>query len=490
MILSRFRAGLVIAATLLAACSVGPDYVQPQTAVTDSGLYRGLSRESSDESSRGKGGSIGKGASKAVARSAWWESFDDRLLNEWVGRLLAENLTLRSTAERVVQAQERAVISGGERWPSLGISTDGRRSFGDNPVSSGRLYQTEANLSLGISWQADLFGKVRRSIESAEYQALANEADYQALQHSLITELVRLRASVAISLQEVAVQTDIVKSRKRTLDTVQRRYKLGVKNSSVVDVHVADENVASAQAQLVVLERELKESFLSLDLLLNQKPGTLEKVGADFPLLPVGEVNTGLPAALLDQRPDIRGHEFRLMAANANVGVAMAELFPDLTLSVNQGFSSNEWAGLLTNSNALGFIAGQLTARLFEGGRLRAQIRLRESELREQVLEYSKTVLNAFSEVEKALLQERYLTEQVMLLQRGVSAARKAETLAEERYQQGISSLLVLLDVQRRRQNAERSLLATKRTSWQVRANLHLALGGGWLIEKTDKVSL
>ena len=456
------------------SCTLGPDYQRPDTVAKDSArtasaTYRGVANQRS--------------STAPSTQLDWWRSYNDPLLDQWVGHLLAENLDLRSAAERIVQARERAVMVGGERWPAIGLGVDGGRRFAPDFIQpSERSYQSNLNVGLGISWQVDLFGKVRRSVEAAEYQSLANVADYQALQHSLVAELVRLRAFVAVSQHELAVQSDIVDSRQRTLDTVQRRYQLGVKNTTALGVYTAEENVASARAQRVVLNRQLRESLLVLDTLLNQRPGTLARVATVFPLLPLaGAVTVGIPAALLDQRPDIRGNEFRLMAANAQIGVAMADLLPDLTLSLNGGFASDQWGGLFDNNNALGSLTGQITTRLFEGRRLRAQIRLRESELREQAAQYAKLVLNALAEVETALLQEHYLAEQVALLQRGTNAARKAETLAEQRYQQGISSLLVLLEAQRRRQNSERSLLAAQRASWRARVDLHLALGGDWI---------
>lgn len=463
------RIFVLLAVILQVSCTLGPDYSRPVTLATDGGEYRGEFAQSS--------------ASSTPAPSSWWKSYKDPLLDEWVGHLLAENLDLRSAVERIAQAQERAVIVGGERWPALGLGLDGSRSFAPDLFQPGeRGYRTDFNLGLGVSWQADLFGRVRRSVEAAEYQTLANASDYQALQQTLIAELVRLRASVAVSQRELAVQADIVDSRQRTLDTVQGRYQLGVKDTTALSVYTAVENVESARAQFLVLAQQLKESFLLLDILLNQAPGTLGGVTTTFPLLPLaGVVDLHIPAALLDQRPDIRGNEFRLMAANAQIGVAMADLLPDLTLSLNRGFASEGWGGLLTNDNSVGLLAGKITTRLFEGGGLRAQIRLRESELREQASGYAKIVLNAMAEVERALVQEQYLAQQIQLLERGANAARKAEVLAEKRYQQGISSLLVLLETQRRRQNSELSLFAAQRANWRARVNLHLALGGDWI---------
>ncbi len=474
MILPPVRFIVLCVSLVQVSCTLGPDYQRPETlAGGGSDIVSARYRTAPNQNS----------SSVPLVRLGWWRAYNDPLLNQWVDSVLTENLDLRSAAERVIQARERVVVAGGQRWPAVDLNVDGSRNFSPDLLQpSERRYSSGANIGLGISWQADLFGKIRRSVEAAQYESLANEADYVALQHTLVAELFRLRASVAISQRELAVQTDIVDSRQRTLDTVGRRYQLGVRDTSALSVYTAEENVASAQAQLVALSQQLAENLLVLDTLLNQRPGTLQEVGTDFPLLPIaGAVTVDIPAVLLDQRPDIRGNEFRLMAANAQIGVAMADLFPDLTLSISGGFAGDQWGGLLENSNALGSLTGQITSRLFAGGRLQAQVRLRESELREQAAQYAKVVLNALTEVETALLQERYLGQQLTLLQRSTSAARKAEALAERRYQQGISPLLELLEAQRRRQNSERSLLSGQRASWRARVDLHLALGGDWV---------
>ena len=453
--------------TLLAGCMLGPEYNRPESYGLTSAAFTSTSTLEEQQH----------------AGARWWENYNDPVLNDWVAQLAAENLDLKAIAERTIQAQERVAIQRGALWPAIGISGEGVRGFSPSLVdSSARSYATDVNVGAGISWQVDLFGRTRSAVEAAEYSALASATDYQALLHVLIAELVSQRAGLSVLNREIQIQEDIVGNRTQTLDTVSRRYRLGVKSTSAVGVYTARENITSARAELIFLQQRQLETMLIIDVLLNQRPGTLKPLESPFPELPparIPEIDT--PAALLDRRPDIVGSELRLMAANAGIGIAIADLYPDLTISANRGFRSDELGGLLKNNNAVGFLAGQITARLFEGGRLRAQIRLRESEARELTLQYAGTVLTAMAEVETALVQERYLRQQVDQRRASTTAARHAETLAQQRYQRGITSLLEVLETQRRRRNAERNLLITQRASWQARVNLHLALGGDWL---------
>ncbi|MEH6638168.1 MAG: efflux transporter outer membrane subunit [Porticoccaceae bacterium] len=465
---------------LLSACTVGPDYQRP-TTLADAKVGDNNSYHHADTPRTGD-------RSETYIATAWWQSIDDALLKAWVDQLLAQNLNLQATAERVIQAQQQVRITGGDLWPNAVFNGGGTRSFSPAPLASdSRKYNSSTDAGLSLSWQIDLFGKVRQAVASANYSALASVEDYRALQHSLIAELVKRRAEIALLQQELDIQDEIVSSRTQTLNTLSRRYQLGVRGVSVVDIYTAEENVASASANRSALEQQLHNTFLTVDALLNQLPGSASKTMTtlswrSFPILSsIAAPAPGFPAALLDQRPDIRSDELLARAANANIGVAVANLLPDLTLSASRGFVNDQFGGLLDNNNALGSITGLITSRLFEGGRLRAGIKLRESETRERALRYAETVLNALVEVENALVNERYLREQVNHLERSVSFSRRAETQAQQRYQRGITPLLQLLDAQRRRQSVEQNLLAARRAAWRARVDLHLALGGDWL---------
>ncbi|HAD09367.1 MAG TPA: hypothetical protein DCF62_07810 [Porticoccaceae bacterium] len=462
--------GVLLTLLSLVGCSLGPEYVRPQNhATSESAFLSDLSGRDAAEVA-------------APAESSWWLRFNDPLLNAWISRLHSENLDLRVSLERIEQSRQQVRIQSGARWPALGISGDGGRRFAPDALANGeRDYRSEVNLASGISWQLDLFGRIRQGIKAAHYQASAREQDYIGLRQSLIAELVGHRARLALLEKEIEIQQTIVSSREQTLNTVNRRYRLGVKNASAVDVHTARENLSTAQATFNALKLALDETYLAVDRLLNQAPGGERLSSVGFPLLPPMPVPVLIsPAQLLDQRPDILGSELRLKAANAGIGVAVADLFPDLTLTASGGFVGSQIGGLLVNDQAVGSIITQLNTRLFEGGRLRAQIRLREAEARELAWQYANVVLTAMIEVETALVQERSLRAQVDNLLASVASARRAEALSRERYQRGITSLLELLETQRRWQNAERNLLAAQQASWNARINLHLALGGDW----------
>ena len=453
---------------LLSACQLGPDYQRPAALGPSQSWHHAAVP--------------GEATSGQAGLPDWWRHYEDPLLNRWVDRLNNENLDLKAAMERIVQTREQVRIEAGAGWPSVGLSGDGARSFAPDLIdNSERAWRSDISLGANISWQVDLFGRIRRAVEAAEYQALAREQDYLALRHMLVAELVSRRARLALLEKEIEIQTGIVASREQTLNTVNRRYQLGVRNASAVDVHSARENLSTAQATLAELGLAREETYLQVDRLLNQAPGAASQDGTGFPLLPpMSPPVLVSPAQLLDQRPDIRGSEFRLMAANAGIGVAVADLFPDLTLSASRGFTGSEVGGLLGNDRALGNIAARINTRLFEGGRLRANVRLREAQARELSWQYADTVVTAITEVETALVQEQFLYTQVDSLRASVISARRAEALSRERYQRGITTLLELLDTQRRWQNAERSLLAAQQASWNARINLHLALGGDW----------
>jgi NodT family efflux transporter outer membrane factor (OMF) lipoprotein len=464
---------LAPAILLIGGCTFGPDYAKPDNHALTAINYIGAGN-APDQNVRTKN-----------VTTKWWESYNDPVLNSWVADLTSGNLNLKAAAERVIQAQHLVSIRRGALWPTLGLTNDVVRAFVPGPANdSQRSYGTDIEVGAGISWQLDLFGRTRHAVASAEYDALANASDYRALAQSLVAELVNRRVTLLLLGKEIEIQQNIVKSREQTLNTVTRRHRLGVQTTSAVDVHTARENVSSATAQLFLLLQQRRETMLLVDTLLNQPPGTLRSLNSPFPPLPPAKIpNIDRPADLLDHRPDIISSELRLKATYAGISVAVADLFPDLTISATRGFSSDQVSGLLQNNNAIGVIASKITARLFEGGRLREQIRLRESQTRELAWQYANIVLTAMGEVETALVQEQFLREQVAQLEVSVHAVRQAETLAQQRYLRGITPLLEVLETQRRLQNAERNLLSAQRASWVARINLHLALGGDWFGE-------
>jgi NodT family efflux transporter outer membrane factor (OMF) lipoprotein len=478
------------------SCAVGPEYERPETVVEAAESYRRLPDDVGEVVDAGD-------------LSRWWERMDDPWMARHVDRLLTENLRLKEAAARVEQAWARLGIRRGDQLPTLSASasaarrmqpvdgiapaagagggTGGTEGAGGGPAMSGgtgrdRLYTTRFEVGLSTRWQVDLFGKLRRRTAAARDRFLASRADAQALVHSLIAELARRRIGLSTLKRRLQVARETVESRKMTLDTVDRRYRRGLPDVSADDVYLARENLAAAKADLPDLRRRLMEEGAALDVLLGWRPGTLDPLAADIPLLPPPRPPAvGVPAALLDRRPDLRSSELRLMAATEEIGVAVADLYPDLTLSGNIGFQNDDLRNFFNASNLAGAILGDLMVRLFEGGRLRANIDLQEAEAREAAAAYARQVLNGLEEVEVALGSARFLSRRVAALADRLENIRRAEREARERYRRGLRSLLEVLEIERRRYAAEQAYLLAAQAAWNNRIDLYLALGGDWL---------
>ena len=453
----------------LSACAVGPDY----------------ERESLDLRLNSEFINTSNVSDPAHSISKWWTRIDDTLLNSYVDSLLMENLALQQAAERVIQAQERVRIERGSLAPSLGSDVSASRSFSSVSSglssSSGRAYTTSYGADLSVSWTLDLFGKIRRSVESSEARFEASQFDHQALTHALIAELVQRRIAIAINYTRLQLANQNVENRQDTYELVHNRYNLGVQGTNAADVFLAEENYESVKSDIHEFERLLAEEIYQFDVLLGQMPGTTSPLASDFPLLPAPlDVPVCVPASLIDRRPDLRASELRLEAATADIGVAIADLYPSLNLGGSIGFSGEDLDDLLRADQLAGSILGSITTRLFEGGRLRANIRLQESVAREQAAVYAENILNAVREVETALKAEKELEQEIFSLEKSVLALENAEEISKERYLRGILPLQSYLDTQQRRYNIEQSYLTAQQQKWNSRISLYLALGGDW----------
>ncbi len=473
------RALAFISVLFLTSCAVGPDYSRPDTKLNDDNRFINSMLEQDD----------------IYPISEWWKRIDDPILSFYISKLLAENPSLEQAGERVIQAQERLNIERGGFFPTIGADAGATRSFssinnGIGPLS-GRNYVTSYTADLSSSWQIDLFGRIRRSVEAADASFRASLFERQALIHSLIAELLTRRITIAINQRRLDLAKQNVKNRKSTYDLVKNRYNLGVSGSSAADVYLAEENFQTVQSDIHEFERLLANEIYSLDVLLGQLPGTTDPTASKFPLLPPPlKTPDCLPADLLDRRPDLRASELRLTASTADIGVAVADLYPDLSFGGSIGFSGNELDNLFRADRLAGSLLANVTNRLFEGGRLRANIRLRESFAREQSAVYAENILNAMREVESALKAEKELEREVLSLERSLKALEKAEDISNDRYMRGILSLNDFLDIQQRRYSIEQTLLSAQQQKWNARISLYLALGGDWFSNEKQAISL
>lgn len=460
---------LVAAATaLLGACTLGPEPGRPVTAADGAPAFvheRGLVVDPA-----------------GVDLQPWWRSFGDPATVELVERALADNTDLRAAAARVLEAEAALRRAGGARWPQLDLGASGSRvksSFVLPEIGRVSVYSTTYAADLGASYVLDLFGKLKRTEQSAWASLLAEQAGAEAVLHAVVAQVVRARVGVATLDESLAIARDIRSSWERTLATTERRYRSGL--VTAVDLYLARENLSSAEAAEVELAASRHQALHALDVLVGRRPGTGGKPPDTLDELPdLAPVPAGLPAELLDRRPDLRRAEAALAAATYGVGAALADLYPSLTLTGSIGPTSDTLSDL-TRSEAVVYNAvASLVAPLFTGGQRRAAVAASRARAEQAAAAYAGAVLTALREVEDALVASSSAAERLGHARRRVEEARAADRLARDRYQRGVDPLLRVLETERRVRAAENALLTTTSELWNARIDLFLALGGDW----------
>ena len=425
---------------------------------------------------------------KDLDSTSWWSQFNDPVIDALVNSAIQNNLDIRIAAANVLESEALVRASTGNRWPQINAITSGERNFTGSSTGSSfntgtdRIYTTTYQVGASVAWQADLFGKLRSAQKASIADWQASQTDYQALMHTIIANVIRQRVQLAIATQRLNVATRILESRENTLEIVNRRYSRGVSNSSAVDVRLARENVYSAEASIYALEQNVIIAKHALDVLTGEKPGSNSITKNELTVLPI--LNTaiaGVPAQLLDRRPDLRAAEFRLIASNERVGVAIADMYPDLTITAGGGWRDSELSDLFSSQSLFASLLGELTQTIFAGGSLRAETDAAKARLQIQANTYANEVLQAIREVEDALVQNAKLNQRLSKVNRQVDEARLAEKLSRNRYSRGVENLLTVLETERRRTTAEDTLLQVEENYWNARIDLYLSIGGDWV---------
>lgn len=450
---------------LTGCVTVGPDHVAPEPALParwaalEAGPQAGYVARQSD---------LGQ----------WWRSLGDPLLVTLVDGALRTGPDVRSAEARLRAARARRAVAGADRFPSVNASGSARRSDSNAQGGSG---STQDFFSVGFdaSWELDVFGRVRRSVEAAG-------ADYESSQAELANARVSLAAEVALTYVELRVlqiRLGIARanlaSQTETLQLTDWRAQAGLVSSQ--DSEQARANLEQTRAQIPGLETSLAEAAYRLDLLLGVPPGTLAPrlaTGGELPALPA-EVAVGIPADTLRQRPDVRAAERTLAAETARVGVAQAARYPSFSLSGSIGLEALTLGGLRDSGAASSLLAG-VTAPIFDAGRLRAQVDVQDAVREQAQVAYERTVLTALQEVESALVALARNRERSEALARGAAAARNAADLARQRYSAGLIDFQSVLDTERSVLALEDSLASTRADGVLALIRLYKALGGGW----------
>jgi NodT family efflux transporter outer membrane factor (OMF) lipoprotein len=431
----------------------------------------------------------------APLQAGWWHSLDDPLLCALIEEALAHNWDLAAAAARVEAAAASARIEGADLAPQVGAGLGSRRTkqnFIGLPIPGREdsvlsTTSTSSNLSLSVSWEADLWGRLRARRSAAVFASRAASADLEAARLSIAGQVARAYFSLVELAQQLRLAEGTLASRTRTLERVEARYERGLAPS--LDVRLARTQHEVIAASVAARRQQLDATQRQLELLAGRYPAGQLESARELPDLGA-PVPAGLPAELLARRPDVVAAEERVYSALASAGAARASLLPQLSLTGSTGTASGELTDLLDADLSVWSLAANLLQPLFQGGRLRAGVDLAEASRDQASAAWAQTVLRAFSEVETSLAAERLLDERLAALDRAAEQAARAAQLAEDRYLAGLADYLSVLESQRQAFDSESQLLAGRRARLQARIDLVLALGGGFEAERPTPTSL
>jgi hydrophobe/amphiphile efflux-1 (HAE1) family protein/NodT family efflux transporter outer membrane factor (OMF) lipoprotein len=418
-----------------------------------------------------------------VAKGNWWEAFGDAELNQLEGRLARANQEARGALARLDQARATARVARGQLLPSLSADPGyARDRYSPNQVPSfGGVTANTFRAPLDLSYEVDLWGRVRRGFEGARAEAQASLAEYHNVLLSLQAELAHNYFALRALDAEIATVAGTVKLRQEQTRLVQGRFDGGIGNE--LDIARAETELATTEAEAASLAKRRAELENAVAILVGASPAVfkLPPAGAEHWSPPPPEIPAGLPADLLERRPDVAAAERQLAAANARIGVAKAAFFPVLTLTGSGGYVSADVDTLFKWDSHTWSLGPSLSLPLFAGGRNRAGFQRAQAAHAEAVARYRQQVLVAFAEVENSLAGIRFLGEQAAAQQRAVASAHRAAGLAADRYRSGMVTYLEVVDADREALQAERARaqLAGQRLSAAIQ--LVKALGGGWI---------
>jgi outer membrane protein, multidrug efflux system len=461
---------VVVIGSLLSGCMVGPKYRRPTAKSPD--VFRGTADL------------VAPADPASISDLKWFEVFKDERLQELIRTALVANYDLREAVARVNAARANLGITRADQFPNITASADlttVRNSAGGSfPIPGGvNLDRTFGGVVLNLlSFELDLWGRLRRATEAARANLLATEESRKAV----ITTLVGDVATAYFDLLELDTELEIAKrtlaTRQESLRLINVRQQGGV--ATLLDVRQAEQLVYAAAQTIPDIERLIEQRENQISLLLAKNPGEVTRGRRLTEQEQPPSVPPGLPSSLLERRPDIRAAEQNLIAANAIIGVAKAAYFPRISLTGFLGFESNQLSSLFTGPTRVWQFVPQVAQPIFTAGRIKSNVRLAEAQQQIALVQYEKTIQTAFREVSDALVEYRKVKEIRSQQESLVTTLQDRSRLAYLRYQGGVDTQLNALDADRDLFTAELSLTLTRRNELLALVQLYKALGGGW----------
>ena len=446
-------------------CAVGPNYRKPTVNVPT--VYRGAAPEEAAQSKV-----------RSLAEEKWWDVFGDAQLRELIKTALQQNYDVRVAAARILQAQAQLGVTRADQLPTIAGNAG---AINERSPQSKFLpaFETSANqVGASLAWDLDFWGRYRRATEAARADLMATEW----ARRQVVTDLVANVASAYFQLRALDLQLEIS---QRTLTS--RRDSLRLTNllaqggsTSMLDVRQAEQLVFTAASEVPSLEQQIEQEENLISILLGNNPAPVPRGRKLTEQEHPPTVPSGLPSSLLERRPDIRQAEEQLISANAQIGVAQAAYFPQISLTATAGYQSSALTSLFSGPAGLWNFGGALVQPIFTGGKLRSNVRLTEAQQQQFLLRYEQTIQGAFREVSDSLVAYRKTQEFRQQQELLVASAQDASRLSHMRYSGGVASYLEVLTNETNDFSAELGLAQAQLNELLALVEVYKALGGGW----------
>jgi len=462
------RCAVAAALPLLAACAVGPRYRRPAVATP--------------ETTRGEHGPTDPAS---LADSPWWAVFRDPALVTLVDEAIRDSHDLRGAAARVEQARNQIAIARADMFPQVSYRGEATRER----VATAPFTPTNVTFdtflgTFNLAWEIDVWGRIRRATEAARADYLAAEAARRGVLLTLVSDVAQAYFELVELDRELEITQGTTITFQDTLDLFRRRYVGGI--GTLLEVSRAEAALTQARAGIPDLERQIVAKENQLSTLLGRPPGYIARGAALEGESPAPEVPVGLPSQLLERRPDIQQAEQTIVAANADVGIAVANFFPRLGLTGLYGGQSSELENVVKSAGNVWAIGGSLAGPLFQGGRLLASYRASSAVWDETVERYQQATLQAFAEVSNALVTQQKLKGVHADRDETVKALQTSVALSLQRYNDGIANYFEVLEAEQQLFPAELDLARTQRDELVSVVTLYRTLGGGWNLGVAD----
>ncbi len=459
------RGVLLLLCVLLAGCSVGPDYKRPALDIPQN--WRFENKEAKD-----------------LANTAWWQQFNDPVLNELIQIALRENKDLKIAVARIGEFVGQYVTTRAAFFPQFGVGASGgyERITETGLPPTGHLKGNPNDVwsvFVNGNWEIDIWGKIRRATESARAGILSSEEGRRAVILSLVAAVANTYIDLRDAEREKEISIKTADAYRESLRIFRLRFKEGF--SSAIEVNMVKAEYENAMSKIFFYEKTIPQIENALSILLGRNPGPIPK-GKTLDELALPEVPAGLPSDLLQQRPDIRGAEQDLIAANAQIGVAKSLYYPAISLTAAFGYSSTDLHKLFKHPAQAWSVAAPIVAPIFTAGAIKGQVTIAEARQQELVVRYQQVIQTAFREVDDFLVEQKQTKPQLEAIGSRTVALKEYARLAQLRFDEGYTSYLEVLDANRSLFDAELNYAQTKATLFRSFVNLYKAMGGGWVV--------